>query len=194
MMLTILVSLLILLSLILPERIQDAKQKKTAALGLVLAALVLLWVGHALQASKTGKLEKLADQVRYGELIAEGKKQYSGKKVEEVRKTSETLIAKKQGYGYFLRGVLAIDQGKLDEAEADLKKAIELGMPSGEAPYAWLNLGNAAVKRKDFALARQHFSEALKLDSGFEPARVNLDAIDAWEGKKIVDKYAWGQA
>jgi tetratricopeptide (TPR) repeat protein len=194
MMLTIFVSLLIILSVLLPERIQDSKQKKTAALGLVFAALVLLWCGYALQAAKTGKLEKLADQVRYGELIAEGKKQYSGKKLEEVRKTSEALIAKKQGYGYFLRGVLAIDQGKLDEAEADLKKALELGMPGEEAPYAWLNLGNAAVKRKDFTLARQHFSEALKLDSGFEPARVNLDAIDAWEGKKIVDKYAWGQA
>lgn len=190
----ILASLAVVLSQILPDRMTNGRQKKTLAIGLTAAALVLIWSEYGIQSVKTGRLEKIADQVRYAELVSQGKKQYQSKKTEEVRKISDQLIEKKQGYGYFLRGVLAIDQSQFDDAEANIQKAIALGMPPEEAPYAWLNLGNAAIKRKNFTLARQHFNEALKLNPDFEPARVNLEAIDAWEGKKIIDKYAWGQA
>lgn len=193
MLLMFLATTAIVLSQILPERTQDSKKKKTISAGLLLCSLVLAWWAFGMQIQEIRRLDKLADQVRYEELVAQGKKLYQKKKVEEVRGISEKLIAAQQGYGYFLRGVLELDQGRLEDAEAQIEKAIALGLPRSEAPYAWLNLGNAAIRKKNFQQARERFNEALKLDPDFQPARVNLEAIDAWEGKQIVDKYAWGQ-
>lgn len=194
MLTTLLATIVIVLSQQLPSRLVKEGQKKKAVTGLLFLAVLFIWMGTAVQSAKIRKLEKIADQVRFGELVREGKKEYQDKRIEEVRKISDKLISGKQGYGYFLRGVLDMDQSRVEDAEANFQKAIALGMPPEEAPYAWLNLGNAAIKRKDFSSARQRFNEALKINPEFEPAKINLDAIDAWEGKQIIDKYAWGQS
>lgn len=175
------------------DRLPQQLKNKPASTAITAGALVLIWITFFAQGQQIGKLNKLADQVRYSHLVSEGKKLYAKKKLDEVAGISKQLIAADQGYGYFLRGIAELDKNSLDQAEADIQKALKLGMPKDEIPYAWLNLGNAAVRKKNHALARERFLEALKLEPDFQPARINLDAIEAWEGKKVVDKYVWGQ-
>jgi len=77
---------------------------------------------------------------------------------------------------YFNRGLAFKILGKLDEAQRDYSKAIELDPTFGPA-YA--NRGNILVLRNDLQGALADYRKALALDPNDSVTRANYDAIEA---------------
>ena len=79
-------------------------------------------------------------------------------------------------YGAFL-----LSQGKLDEAEEALKRA--LADPLYPTPqFAYLNLAKAHVARADQQQARADLNRALEIQPNFAPALLQLAILDYAEG------------
>ena len=77
---------------------------------------------------------------------------------------------------YFNRGLAFKVLGKLDAAQRDYSKAIELD-PSFAAAYA--NRGNVRIIRNDVKGAMADFRKALALDPNDDVTRANVEAIEA---------------
>jgi tetratricopeptide (TPR) repeat protein len=77
---------------------------------------------------------------------------------------------------YFNRGLAFKVLGKLDGAQRDYSKAIELD-PSFAAAYA--NRGNVRIIRNDVNGAMADFRKALALDPSDDVTRANFEAIEA---------------
>ncbi len=71
-------------------------------------------------------------------------------------------------------------ENQLGDAEA---AATELKTSMTESPLPDNLLGGIGLRRGDLAAARNHFTAALGVDSGFVPAHLNLAQIDLAEGK-----------
>jgi len=78
---------------------------------------------------------------------------------------------------YTVFGVFLHKVGRVDEAIARYKKALEL---NPESPYANYNLGLAYVDRKDYVQANFHAQKAYRLGMPFAGLRTKLQAANAW--------------
>ena len=70
-------------------------------------------------------------------------------------------------------GVLLADKGRLDEAVAHLRQALELRPVDADAHYT---LGEALLRRGDFEPAAQEFQTVLRIDPQYSNARQMLEA------------------
>ena len=68
-------------------------------------------------------------------------------------------------------GIKFHNLGKLEEAEASYRKALELNPDFAEAHY---NLGQTYLKSNQVILAAQSFSKAIKADPKFNPAHIAI--------------------
>jgi tetratricopeptide (TPR) repeat protein len=72
---------------------------------------------------------------------------------------------------HFSLGVLLLDAGRNDEAEASFKAVIDLDPGSYEAPYY---LGNIAYSRKAFDEARSRYEQAVKIHGRYAEAEYGI--------------------
>lgn len=101
---------------------------------------------------------------------------------DEARAIFEGLIAldSRSYFGYAGLGALALAEEKLDEADTNLRKAIEL---KPEDPTVHANLGEVLLRQGKFEEAAAEFDKALELDPeeedpGANRARAILDGME----------------
>ena len=79
-----------------------------------------------------------------------------------------------------LQAISLAGEGKLDEAIAELSKALRLKPEFAEAHY---NMGNALAGQDKSDEAMDHFSEAIRIKPDYAEARNNLGILLAKQGK-----------
>jgi FKBP-type peptidyl-prolyl cis-trans isomerase 2 len=82
--------------------------------------------------------------------------------------------AKKMAREYYMRGIGAQDEGRLDEAISYYQKALELDLDMTEAYY---NMGVAHHKKGDFDKAAQFYLTAIGQNPNFPEAHHNLGMV-----------------
>ena len=138
-----------------------------------------------------GSVAYMSIPSKYSELISKAKQLYKEKKYTAIDPIAQELIAKKIGFGYFILGVVALNENKLDTAENNIKRAIAVGLGEKEVPYAYLNLGNIEIKRENWNKAAEYYEKTLFLDKSVEGAQKNLESIQNWKSQKLATKYNW---
>lgn len=78
-------------------------------------------------------------------------------------------------------GQIALESGRLDEAEQRLNRAKALG----ESAELWNNMGGVALERRDYAAALDGFARALKLNPRLTHALINAGQAAARLGQQV---------
>lgn len=79
--------------------------------------------------------------------------------------------------------VIILSQLKQKKFDAALVSIAALEKKQGASPLTWQYRGAAQLGKNDLVKARESFTQALKLDTKFFPAAVNLARLDMWEKK-----------
>jgi tetratricopeptide (TPR) repeat protein len=74
------------------------------------------------------------------------------------------VFSKKKYYLYFSRSEIRHSQGRLDLAQEDLRRAIDLEPHFADA---YFNLGNIYMQKRDFSLAIQNYSKGIEVSPNF---------------------------
>jgi Flp pilus assembly protein TadD len=86
-------------------------------------------------------------------------------------------------------GILYRHAGKLDEAVAELEKAVQA---NAQQPVYWNQLGIAYRQQGRFDKARAAYEQAIKVDPGYAPAKLNLGVLFdlyLWDGTHALEQY-----
>ena len=117
--------------------------------------------------------------------------QYVGGKKDDAYKTIDDLLQEqKSDIGFVVKARMQLNDGKIDDAVASLKSAVDANPRSADAQYL---LGTIAEQRGDLDEAATHFDEVLRLRPNAVPAQLRLTEIELrrgqaeWTGTRKID-------